>query len=81
MAVRTNQKLIVNLLQEVILLGNQMLNEELQRHLVEAYMTLEKQLEIQSKPVLYLLGKYGINVDELLEQRKLEEPNLLNTQA
>ena len=40
LAVRTNQKLIVNLLEKIILLGNDLLNEELRGQLIDAYLVI-----------------------------------------
>ena len=40
LATRTNQKLTVNLLEKIIILGNDLLNEELRNHLLDAYLTV-----------------------------------------
>ena len=68
-AVRTNQKLIVNLLEKIILLGNDLLNEELRGQLVDAYLVIQQQLRLESKPIKYLLGKYGYDIEAMISQR------------
>ena len=68
-AVRTNQKLIVNLLEKIILLGNDLLNEELRGQLIDAYLVIQQQLRHESKPIKYLLGKYGYDVEAMISQR------------
>ena len=40
-AVKNNQRLIVNMLEKVINLGNELLNEELREQLIDAYIAIE----------------------------------------
>ena len=69
LAVRTNQKLIVNLLEKIILLGNDLLNEELRGQLIDAYLVIQQQLRHESKPIKFLLGKYGYDIEAMVSQR------------
>ena len=69
LAVRTNQKLIVNLLEKIILLGNDLLNEELRGQLIDAYLVIQQQLQHESKPIKFLLGKYGYDIEAMIGQR------------
>ena len=54
-AVKTNQRLLVNVLEKIIELGNDLLGEELRQQLIDAFVALEALLEVRSKPLTYLL--------------------------
>ena len=68
-AVKTNQRLLVNVLDRIIELGNDLLGEELRQQLIDAFMALEAQLEVRSKPLTYLLQKYGVDVNAMISQK------------
>lgn len=40
LVIQTNQKLIVNLLEKIVLLSNDLLNEELRGQLIDAYVVI-----------------------------------------
>ena len=65
-AVKTNQRLLVNVLDKIIEFGNDLLGEELRQQSIDAFMALEAQLEVKSKPLTYLLQKYGVDVDAMI---------------
>ena len=69
LVIKTNQKLIVNLLEKIVLLSNDLLNEELRGQLIDAYVVIQQQLRLESKPLKFLLGKYGYNIQEMISQR------------
>lgn len=52
--------------EKVIELGNDLLNEELRQQLIDAFVACELQLDVRSKPISYLLEKYGVNVDQMI---------------
>ena len=68
-AVKTNQRLLVNVLDRIIELGNDLLGEELRQQLIDAFVALEAQLEVRSKPLTYLLQKYGVDVNAMISQK------------
>ena len=72
------------MLEKIILLGNDLLNEELRLQLIDSYIACENTLEIKSKPIKFLLSKYGFDVDAMISH-KLNVPedihNLEDNQA
>ena len=73
-ALKMNERLIVNLLERIINIGNDMLAEELRIALLDAYVNLQQTLKLESGAVKYLLSKFGFNIDMMLEQRKTVTP-------
>ena len=61
--------MLVNVLDRIIELGNDLLGEELRQQLIDAFMALEAQLEVRSKPLTYLLQKYGVDVNAMISQK------------
>lgn len=51
------------------MLGNELLNEELRHQLIDAFMAIEQQLDVRSKPITFILQKYGINVDSMISHK------------
>ena len=37
--------------------------------MIDAFVACEQSLEVQSKPIVYLLAKYGVNVDAMISQK------------
>jgi len=77
LTLKTNERLIVNLIEKIIDLGNELLNEEVRNQLTDNYMLLSAQYEgYDSKPMKYLLAKFGYDLSALIEQRKAQNPQL-----
>jgi hypothetical protein len=67
---KMNEKLIVNLLEKLIDLGNDLLAEELRLQLLDMYISLQQAYKLESKPIKYLLAKFGCDLSLMIEQRK-----------
>jgi hypothetical protein len=55
MSMKTNERMIVNLLQVIIQTGIKVLSEFTREKLIEAYIKTEKNLKFSNKGILYLL--------------------------
>ena len=51
-------------------LGNDLLSEELRLQLLDMYISLQQAYKLESKPIKYLLAKYGFDLTLMIEQRK-----------
>ena len=51
------------------MMGNQSMNNELKQQLIDTYFIIEQALQLESKPITYLLKEYG-EVGDLLKQRR-----------
>ena len=51
-------------------LGNDLLSEELRLQLLDMYISLQQAYKLESKPIKYLLVKYGFDLTLMIEQRK-----------
>lgn len=71
---KMNERLIVNLLERIISIGNEMLSEELRVALLDAYVSLQQSLKLESVAIKFLLGKFGFDIEMMLEQRKPVAP-------
>ena len=67
---KINEKLLVNFLDRLIDLGNDLLSEELRLQLLDMYISLQQAYKLESKPIKYLLVKYGFDLTLMIEQRK-----------
>ena len=62
LAMRTKEKLIVNMIQKIMLTGDGIIKQDLRMQLLGAYNKIEKELKIKSKPITYLLSLFGENI-------------------
>jgi hypothetical protein len=66
MSLKTNERMIVNLLQCLIQTGIKVLAEFSREALLEAYIKTEKNLNFSNKGILYLLKFFEKDVSKLL---------------
>ena len=62
-----NDKLIVNLLEKIIGIGNELINEELRQQLLDGYMNLQQTYRADSPALNYLLAKYGLDIKQMIK--------------
>lgn len=67
---KTNQRLIVNLLERIINTGHQLISDGLLDQLVESFSEFNLRFDADSKAFRYLFGKYQFDVDAILDQRR-----------
>lgn len=73
-AIRTNEKLIVNLCYQIIQLGNTDLNNELRNQLIDTYLGIKQAFKVESKALTFLLKQYGSNVQQMVKARLKANP-------
>lgn len=73
-SLKTNEKLIVQLMTQIIDLGFELINDELRKQLTDTYLGIKQGLKIESKPVCFLLKKFGYDLEALVEQRIQQNP-------
>lgn len=66
MALRTNEKMIVNQLQCFINTGIKVLVDYIRQQMLETYIKIEKKLKFKNKGLLYLLNLYEKDVTTML---------------
>lgn len=74
-AVRTNERLVVNLLEHITNLQNQLLCAELKVQLVDTHTGIQKGLKLDCKATRYLIKMFANNVDALVNDRLQSNPH------
>ena len=67
LARRTKEKLIVNMIQKLLLIGDGIIKQDLRMQLLATYSKIEKELKTKSKAINYLLSLFGENVPQMLQ--------------
>ena len=62
-----NERLIVNLLEKIINLGNDLLSEELRSQLLDSFVNLQQTIKVESAALKYLLTKFGFDIGMMIE--------------
>jgi hypothetical protein len=52
-----------------MMMGNQLLNDEMKQQLLDTFFVMEQNLKMQSKPIKFLLMQFGENMERMLEDR------------
>lgn len=66
---KTNERLIVYQMHQIMMMGNQLLNDEMKQQLLDTYFVMEQNLKMQSKPIKFLLMQFGENMEKMLDDR------------
>lgn len=70
---KMNERLIVNLLEKIINIGNDMLAEELRSQLLDSYSNLQQTIKVESAAMKYLLEKFGFDISMMISNKKGSE--------
>eukprot|EP00347_Sterkiella_histriomuscorum_P016192 403354133 len=67
LARQTKERLVVNLLKQVIMFGNDMMKQNMRNQLLGAYSRVDKTLRVKSSSIKYLLSLYGEDIPKMLQ--------------
>ncbi|CDW79816.1 UNKNOWN [Stylonychia lemnae] len=67
LARQTKEKLVVNLLKQILMFGNDLIKQNMRNQLLGSYSRVEKQLKVKSKSIKYLLDLYGEDIPKMLQ--------------
>lgn len=65
--VRINEKLIVNLIQQVIYVENQLVNNDIRNQLIDTHLGIQTGLKVECKATRYLISLFTPKVDQIIE--------------
>ena len=75
LALKTNERLAVNLIHNVIRQQNYELNEYLRFRLLDTFIAIQRELKVYCHAIVYLLRNFTNKVDQMIEHRNAENPN------
>ena len=75
LALKTNERLAVNLIHNVVRQQNYELNEYLRFRLLDTFIAIQRELKVYCNAIAYLLRNFTNKVDQMIEHRNAENPN------